>query len=51
MKDYLNYTGDFSDLSRKDLEYLFILLENYKIRYRKNINVNIETDKYVKVKS
>ena len=39
MKDYLNYTGDFSDLSRKDLEYLFILLENYKIRYRKNLEI------------
>lgn len=39
MKDYLNYTGDFSKLSRKDLEYLFILLGNYKIRYRKTLDI------------
>ena len=39
MNDYLNYMGDLSKLSRKDLEYLFILLENYKLQYRKTIDI------------
>lgn len=40
MKDYLNYTGDFSKLSRKDLEYLFILLQQYQLKYRDTLGLD-----------
>ena len=34
MKDYFNYHGDFSKLSRIDLEHLLLELNRYKIHYR-----------------
>ena len=40
MKDYLNYTGDLRKLSKKDLEWLFIKLLNYQMRYRKNLGIS-----------
>ncbi len=40
MKDYLSYTGDFSKLSKKDLEYLFILLKDYKLKYQESLGLD-----------
>lgn len=34
MKEYLNYQGDFQDLSKKELEFLFIKLKDYRLKYR-----------------
>lgn len=39
MKDYFNYQGDFSKLSRMDLEYLLLELNRYRIRYRKELGI------------
>lgn len=40
MNDFLNYRGNLSKLSKKDLEYLFILLKDYKLKYRKNLGID-----------
>lgn len=40
MKNYLNYHGNFKDLSKKDLELLFIKLNDYRLKYHKNIGVD-----------
>ena len=39
MKEFLDYLDDFSKLSKKDLEYFFVLLKDYKLRYRKNLGI------------
>ncbi len=39
MKDFLNYDGNFSKLSKIDLEDLLFKLKNYSLRYRKSLNV------------
>lgn len=40
MKEFLNYQDDLSKLSKKDLEYLFVLLKDYKLQYRKNLGLD-----------
>lgn len=40
MKDYLNYRGDFRNLSKKDLETLFIRLKDYHLKYRDHLGID-----------
>ena len=40
MQDYFNYTDYFSKMSKKDLEYLFILLKDYKLKSRESLGLN-----------
>lgn len=40
MKDYLNYHGDFSKLSKKELEYFFLQLKDYQLKYRECLGVD-----------
>ena len=40
MKDYFDYQGDFRNLSREDLEYLFLLLKDYKLKYRDHLGLD-----------
>ena len=40
MKDYLNYQGDLSKLSKKDLEYLFLLLKDYQLQYKECLGID-----------
>ena len=40
MKDYLNYKGDLKNLSRHDLEELFLSLYNYKLKYRASLGID-----------
>ena len=40
MKDYLSYKGDLKNLSRLDLEQLFLSLYDYKLKYRKSLGLD-----------
>ncbi len=40
MEDYINFKGNLEKLSKKDLELLFIKLQNYKIAYADTLNVD-----------
>ena len=40
MKDYFGFNGDFHDLPRKDLEYFFLDLNHYRLRYRATLSID-----------
>jgi len=40
MKDFLNFHGYLTKLNKSDLQDLYFKLENYRLRYRNNIDLN-----------
>lgn len=42
MNSFLNYKGDLSRLSKQDLQDLLTYLENYRLRYRSEIDIPLE---------